>query len=483
MLGKLGSARNTAAFRPPRRACVLLLITSLFMGVNIWETAQAHSEEDPMDLRHWEIASADPDRIFLSFYGDPASARAVTWRTGGAHKTPACAEIGKALGGPGFTNALSRIPAKTEILDLKLSTKNKQGSVNYHSVVFKDLEPDTLYAYRVGDGAERWSEWIQFRTASRQKEPFRFLYFGDAQNDLLTHWSRTIRMANQMAPDARFALHAGDLINNTHVDLEWAGWFKAGGFLHSQWSGIPVAGNHEYRREKQSKVLSMQWRPQFTLPVAGELPERLHETVYSIDYQGLQVIVLNSNELIEEQTAYLEKQLKKPGNHWKIVTFHHPIFSPRRGVSTQNSLMAAQWKPLFEKYNVDVVLQGHDHLYTRGQVPVRNASGFVRSSFQTMYVTTVSGPKQYGIKYDILESYAEKGLQTLRKGEQTQFFQVISVDGNKLTYQAYTAAGELYDAATISKDFKSGKKTIRQDIPALKERTFDNTPGTKDSHK
>ena len=460
-----------------------ILFSILLTATFFLETAQAHPEEDHMNLRHWEIASADPDRIFLTFYGDPASARAVTWRTGGTNKTPACAEIGKTLGGPGFTSALSRITAKTETIDLSLSTQNKQDSVNYHSVVFKDLEPDTLYAYRVGDGAERWSEWIQFRTASREEEPFRFLYFGDVQNEVLTHWSRTIRMANQMAPDARFALHAGDLINIADADLGWAGWFKAGGFLHSQWSGIPVAGNHEYRKEKKSKVLSMQWRPQFTLPVVAELPEKLHETVYSIDYQGLQVIVLNTNELIEEQTSYLEKQLKKPGLHWRIVTFHHPIFSPRRGVSKQNSLMEAQWRPLFEKYNVDLVLQGHDHAYTRGQVPVRNGSGFVRDSFQTMYITSVSGPKQYGIKYDILDSYAEKGLQTLRKGEQTQFFQVISVDGNKLTYQAYTATGELYDAATISKDFKSGKKTISQDIPAVKERTFDNTTGTKDSHK
>lgn len=457
----------------------LLIITLLL------ESAYAHPETKHDGLRHWEIASADPDRIFLTLYGDPASSRGVNWRTGGSSKTPAYAEIGKALGGPGFINATSRIDATTEVIDLSLSKENKQEIVNYHSVIFKDLDPDTLYAYRVGDGDKHWSEWIQFRTASREAKPFKFVYFGDAQNDVLSHWSRTIRMASQTAPDASFALHAGDMINRADADAEWAGWFKAGGFLHSQWSGVPVTGNHEYRRVPQarSEALAMQWRPQFTLPVIAELPEKLHETVYTIEFQGLQMVILNSNELIAEQTSYLEEQLKKPGFRWKVVTFHHSLFSPRRGISSKSEMMEKKWRPLFEKYNVDLILQGHDHAYTRGQVPIRNSSGFEKGSFQTMYVTSVSGPKQYGINQDFMESFIPKGLQTIRNGEQTQFFQVISVDGAKLTYQAYTSTGELYDEAIISKDFTSGKKTISQKVPDVEARTFDNTPGTKESHR
>jgi len=307
-----------------------ILITILFLG-----TAQAHLDKDHEDLRHWEIASLDPDRIFLTFYGDPATSRAVTWRT--AKRKPAYAEIAKALGGPGFINDTSKIKAETEGLSLNDGRKNTQGRIYYNSAIFEDLEPDTLYAYRVGDGDEHWSEWIQFRTASREAKPFKFVYFGDAQNEVLSHWSRTIRMAYQTAPDAGFALHAGDMINQTHVDQEWAGWYKAGGFLHSQWSGIPVSGNHEYgpldkTKDKRTKVLSMQWRPQFTLPIVSELPEELHETVYTVEYQGMQIIVLNSNIKLEEQSPYLKNQLEKPGFRWRVVTFNHSKFSPRHGV-------------------------------------------------------------------------------------------------------------------------------------------------------
>lgn len=458
------------------KTLLTLCSTTLLLG-----SAQAHTGKNHGSLNHWEIASLNPDRLFLTFYGDPASGRAITWRTGGRNnKAPAYAEIAKAEGGSYFKASAIRINATTEILNLNVAKGNKQGTVKYHSAIFKDLEPDTLYAYRVGDGGAYWSEWIQFRTASREVKPFKFVYFGDAQNGVLEHWSRTIRMAYQTEPNASFALHAGDLINESHSDNEWAEWYKAGGFLHAQWSGVPVTGNHEYIDKKSSKEiknkLSILWRPQFTLPVIAELPEELHETVYSLEYQGMQMIVLNSNKLLEEQTPYLEAQLKKPGFNWKVVTFHHSMFSPRRGISEKSDMMEAQWRPLFEKYNVDLVLQGHDHTYTRGQLPIRNNSGFVKDSFQTVYVTSVSGPKQYPINQDYMKSFIPKGLKAIRNGENTQFFQVVSIDGDQLNYKAYTTTGQLYDEATITKDLKSGQKKITQKIPDVKERSFKNLP-------
>ena len=449
----------------------------ILLSVFCLPVVQAHPQDGHKNLRHWEIASADPDRIFLTFNGNPSSHRAVTWRTTTNKNAPAYAEIAKANEHAGFAKEATRYTAQSTTLDLNIASNNKQGQVDYHSATFKDLEPDTLYAYRVGDGSKHWSEWIQFRTASRASKPFKFVYFGDAQNGVLTHWSRTIRMAYQTAPDASFALHAGDLIDVSHADNEWAEWYKAGGFIHSQWTGVPVAGNHEYISKNTANKtlrgkLSILWRPQFTLPVISELPEELHETVYSFDYEGMQFIVLNSNKLLAEQKPYLETQLKKPGYRWKVVSFHHSLFSPHRGISANSKKIAKEWQPLFEKYNVDMVLQGHDHAYTRGQLPTRNESGHVKDSFQTMYVTSVSGPKQYQVNPEYIEEFSKQGLETIRNGEQTQFFQVISADGNKLNYKAYTTTGELYDEATISKDFDTGKKTIKQEIPDVKERVF-----------
>ena len=415
----------------------------------------AHEDHD--GLRHWEIPSKDPDRIILTFHGDPSTSRAVTWRT---DKTvnKAVAQIAEATINSKFTGDNTETEAVTEAFDLGQYKRNSSLVVHYHSVRFQGLKPDTLYVYRVGDGSKHWSEWIQFRTAKSSYAPIQFVYFGDAQNDILDHWSRVIRMAYQTAPNASFAIHAGDLVNIAHRDHEWAQWFKAGGFLHSQWTAIPAVGNHEFSAVNGgSRKVSIQWRPQFTLPVEKNLAPELHETVYTVDYQDVRIIVLNSNEKLEQQTKYLETQLENCTAKWKIVTCHHSVFSPARGRDFK--FARENWKPLLDKYNVDLVLNGHDHTYARGHVPVRTSDGDA-SELGTVYVTSVSGPKQYSLDRKQMQTYRSQGYQSDVTAEQTQFFQVITIEDNKLKYVAYTVTGEEYDRVTINKEFVSGRKVL-----------------------
>ncbi len=416
------------------------------------------AHEDHAGLRHWEVPSKDPDRIILTFHGDPATSRAVTWRTDKSI-TSAVAEIAEATVNSKFQSSTVSFDAQTEAFDLGEHKGNAPLVVHNHSVVFKNLKPETTYVYRVGDGQKYWSEWIQFKTAKSSYGKSQFVYFGDAQNDVLDHWSRVIRMAYKTAPDASFAVHAGDLINLAHRDHEWAQWFKAGGFLHSQWTAIPVAGNHEFMHPGKGipRKLSIQWRPQFTLPVEDHLDESLHETVYTIDYQDIRIIVLNSNEKREQQTKYLEEKLKDCSAKWKIVTCHHSIFSPASGRNFQFG--RDHWKPILDKYGVDLVLNGHDHTYARGHIPVREKVGD-SSQFGTMYITSVSGPKQYPLNPKQLKSYQTDGYVSDKTAEQTQFFQVITVEGDTLSYVAYTVLGDEYDRATIKKNFATGEKSL-----------------------
>lgn len=426
---------------------------------------QAHTDHSH-ELVHWEKASAHPDRMFLSFNGDPDTSRAVSWRTSTAIAA-GFAEIAEATKNSDFAKSATRLPALTETVDLNTATLNTQGVVNYHSVIFDGLKPETLYAYRVGDGGERWSEWIQFRTAQTDFAPFKFVYFGDAQNDVLSHWSRVLRMAYKTAPDAEFAVHAGDLINRAQSDYEWAEWFKAGGWLHATWTGVPVAGNHEYGQlrhgvDGEKWELTNTWRNQFSLPVEETLPQQLHETTYSFTYQGVLFIVLNSNKEVSAQTPWLEAQLAGSEALWKVVVFHHPIFSPRE--QRDNDTLRAEWKPILEKYKVDLVLQGHDHSYARGHVPVKTAEGpFEKDSFETLYVTSVSGPKMYPQSRDKLDSYNEAHAYTSdRMAQWTQFFQVIEIDGGRLEYNAYNVLGEHFDRAVITKDLNTGAKSLSE---------------------
>ena len=419
-------------------------------------SAQNH---DHSGLHHWEIPSKNPDRIILTFHEDPSESRAVTWRTDTSIKN-AYAEIAEATVNSNFVTNSKKYMAKTETFDLGLYKGNKSLKVHYHSVAFNHLKPNKIYVYRVGDGKSHWSEWIQFKTAKNEYAPTKFVYFGDAQNDVLSHWSRVIRMAYQNAPDASFVIHAGDLINNAHKDYEWAQWFKSGGFIHSQWTAIPVVGNHEFipLNRGDERKLAIQWKPQFTLPIEKELDEKLHETVYTVDYQDIRIIVLNSNGMLKEQTQYVEQQLKKSTAKWNIITCHHSVFSPAEGRDFEYA--RKKWKPLFDEFNVDLVLNGHDHTYARGHVPTISTTKGSKN-LGTIYVTSVSGPKQYPLDLEQIKRYSKEGYQLDKSSEQTHFFQVITIENNKLIYVAYNALGEEYDRAVIIKDFDSGEKQLR----------------------
>jgi len=199
-----------------------------------------------------ELPTPYPDRIALTWSEDPATSLSVTWRTD-LSVDAAVAQVALAKAEPSFYTEAETVEASTELLDLS-EIEDEHVTAHYHSATFSGLQPDTLYAYRVGDG-ERWSEWFHARTAADTPEPMSFIYFGDAQNNLRSHWSRAIRAAYQHAPDVRFMVHAGDLVNGAHRNVEWGEWHQAGGFLQAMLPSVPVPGNHEYESTSSETVI------------------------------------------------------------------------------------------------------------------------------------------------------------------------------------------------------------------------------------
>ena len=161
---------------------------------------------------------------------------------------------------------------------------------------------------------------------------------------------------------------------------------------------------------------------------------------------------------MKSKTEYIEKKLKNSTAKWKIVTSHHSVFSPAKGRDFEYA--RKNWKPLFDKYRVDLVLNGHDHTYARGHSPVKSSKIDENGNFNSLYITSVSGPKQYSIENENFIKYEEDGYMLGKTGEQTQFFQLISIENNQLTYDAYTTLGDLYDRVIITKDFSTGIKNI-----------------------
>ncbi len=397
-----------------------------------------------------------PDRLILGWQANPATTQSVNWRTDST-VTGAVGAIAEADPSGDFVASASVVAATTERVVLDGRT------VLYHSVQFKGLKPATKYSYRVGDG-KLWSEWFQFKTATDKPAPFSFLYFGDAQNDIRSLWSRAVRGAYTTLPTASLMIHAGDLITTSNADWQWGEWFEAGGWINGMLPALPAPGNHEYFRDETGKVrVSRHWRPSFSLPENG--PKGLEETAYFLDYQGVRFVSLNSQAAILDsavmrlQAEWLNKTLADNPNRWTIVTHHHPIYSTKQG--RDNNEWRDRMEPIYKKYNVDLVLQGHDHTYGRGiNMPLGKSR---KHPDGPIYVVSVSGPKMYDI-----------GLQTWmdRAASNTQLYQTVSIDGDRLTYQAYTVTGEKYDSFVLTKNAK-GQNTLVDQAPALAPERLD----------
>ncbi len=386
-----------------------------------------------------------PERIILSLTAEPATSMALTWRSNLWCENPrvefmkATAEVNRMdnkTKSSQYENIIS-IPAVSE----KVKVRN-DIFVYSHSAVLKGLEPETLYQYRVGYG-KTWSEWEQFETACPVEKPFRFIYLGDPQNNLKSFCSRIFRTAYSAAPDAGFMYIAGDLVSRPWVDYSWGEFFYAAGWITRRLPFVMVAGNHGYYHEDEKDDAENKqhwlWRPHFTQPENG--PQGLEETAFTYVYQGARFVVLNGNEKRIEQAAWLENVLKNSSEKWKIVMIHHPVYST--GLERDDPELRKLLLPVIDKYNVDLVLQGHDHSYGR---TYKLNKGVIVSPHEkgTYYVVSVSGPKVYEIN--------KKHKKLMAKlGTGRQLFQIISVGVNSISYECRTVTGELFDSFRIEK--------------------------------
>jgi len=276
-------------------------------------------------------------------------------------------------------------------------------------------------------------------------------------------------------------VHAGDLVDTSNSDSQWGEWFAAGGWVNGMIPSFATTGNHEY----SGSTVSPQFKTAFAFPEngpqgTGPIYDALKGTAFYTDYQGVRFISMNSNtaavasalrpEFINVQAQWLEGLLQNNPSKWTVVTFHHPMFAnePARN----NPAQRAAWLPILERYGVDLVLQGHDHSYARGNVVSGSTS---QSGNGTMYVVSVSGPKMYGADNS---NWVENGAVQRKLLTNTQLYQIISVDGDRLTYKALTATGRLHDQFTVDKPAGQGKIITEDLANAVPENVGGQVPST-----
>ncbi len=374
-----------------------------------------------------------PDQITLTWSDDPQTTQTIQWRTSNDVDKGYVRYTKKA----DFNQFDPIRPKKDKAQTVELETLNiiNDTSCNRHTVTLRGLEPDTTYIYSVGDGSkDGWSELAEFTTSPDRTVPFSFIYMGDAQNGL-DRWGTLVHNAFRERPDAKFYIMAGDIVNRGMERWDWDDFFYNAEGIYDRRTLVPVIGNHECQGGYPGLYLDL-----FTLRENG--PSTIEpERAYSFEYSNALFVILDSNLPPGPQAGWLDEQLSKSEATWKFVVYHHPAYSSK--ASRDNKELRDTWSPIFDKYHVDMALQGHDHAYLR-TYPMKDQKRVGSAKEGTIYIVSVSGVKMYD--QDERE-YTEFGMTNVAT------YQVLDIQivGDRLVYRAYDVDGKLRDEIVIEK--------------------------------
>ena len=326
------------------------------------------------------------------------------------------------------------------------------------------LEAGVRYAYQAVNG-EAVSE-IGFFTPD-DGGAFSFAYVGDPQigaggnvtNDT-SGWGSTLQKVaeDEIFSDISFMLSAGDQVNNASSESEYDGYLD-----HDALKDLPVAtviGNHDSSSDAYSQ--------HFNVP--NESVE--HGTTaaggdYWFVYNNALFMVLNSNDLsAAEHKAFMKDAIDvNPDVDWKIVTFHQSIYTVASHYNNDGTDRRETLVPVFDELDIDVVLQGHDHVYCRTYMMKNFAVsdtdkytyGNVGSDVPTavtdpegiLYITanSGSGSKHYSIKADVPFPYS-----AVQNQERVPNVSKVSISDTQFTITTYrTTDMSVVDTFTINR--------------------------------
>lgn len=187
-------------------------------------------------------------------------------------------------------------------------------------------------------------------------------------------------------------------------------------------------GNHDDREQVHYKFFNMNGELYYT---------------YKAPKQNVRFFVLESSYMDRAQLDWLEQQLKRYTDDWKIVYMHHPLYSSGQAHGSSTSLREIL-EPLFVKYNVSVVFAGHEHFYER----IKPQNGIA-------YFTEGGSAKLREGNIRDQSPLTAKGFDT------DNSFMLVEIDGDEMHFQTISRTGQTVDEGTVTRR-KAGQMTAKQ---------------------
>lgn len=269
--------------------------------------------------------------------------------------------------------AHGQFPKHATTFPATVTANSVNGGFNGHTTI-NGLRQNTSYSYRVG-AQGTWSPTYTFKT-QRFNGGFDFLFFGDPQIGSSGNvakdgagWLDTLNVSLAANPNAELLVSGGDQVEAANTEAQWDAFLAPDKLRQYPW--VATIGNHDVGGKAYEQHL---WTPNTDRSAPFYRGDAATESGgdYSFVYKDVLFVDINSNAYANgadpAHVDYISRAVRKYGARAKytVLVYHHSIYSPADHANdTDNQQRRQDFPTAFSKLGVDLVLQGHDHSYSR----------------------------------------------------------------------------------------------------------------------
>lgn len=364
----------TAGLRGHRRLAAAAV--AVLLGVGVYGGIALPSAEA-------DSAAADITDVVLTV-GSTTSERVISWSGStdglqGVQFAPTSSLVGTAFPATAVT-----VPGEVDLNTSPAASgyASPTPELAHGYAVLSDLAPNTSYSYRVGSEGH-WSPTYAFTTSAEHGD-FDFLFFGDPQigssGDVVRDgdgWNHTMEVASDLDPDAELYVSGGDQVNTADRETEWDQFLRPDELRSTPWAA--TIGNHDVGKKNYEQHFHLPNNDQSGEYYSnGDPASNTSGGNYWYIYKDVLFVDINSNSYSVSSGAtgtgdaahinYVTDVIDAHGDEakWTVLVYHHSIYSPADHANDgDNAKRRLDFPRAFSRLGVNLVLQGHDHSYSR----------------------------------------------------------------------------------------------------------------------